>query len=63
MQCMDGATCRRAVAKLDHLAEGDTGGREAGIVSDGVHQSLGGLPHGAYDAQAGRPAIEGFHWQ
>lgn len=33
-------TGRGPVTKLNHLAEGDTGGGEAGIMPDGFHQAL-----------------------
>lgn len=36
----------RAISKLDHLPQRDTGCGEVGIVPDGFHQALRGLPHG-----------------
>lgn len=37
-------TSGRFLAKLDHLAQAHAGGREAGIVADGVHQALALFP-------------------
>jgi hypothetical protein len=39
-----GLTGRGPLAELDHLAQADASGREAGIMPDGVHQSLRLLP-------------------